>query len=239
MAWLPNRVFFDTSSLQYAPWRAFTLLLGGTISGSTTGAASGGPTDQTTYITDQESNVYYFDAVFRVEHVSRRKIMSHAVQNGASISDHSIKIPTQVMMEIGMSDVMKTVSMGFVTRVPLDAEMGGGTAPIVSGEDHWKVPTRSIAAYKKLEEWQQSGKTLTVITRLQTYDEMVVENVHTPDTRQTQFGLKCNVTFKELMRATIDLKQTKWPTKSQVTGATSGGSVSPLPYEQYSFSPFS
>lgn len=183
-----NLVWFDTSSLPYAPWRAFAMLTTGTPAVFSQGADTGGPTPQTTFLIDVDETIWYFDAVFRIEHTAQRRITEHPVQTGANISDHSFQLPARVSLEIGMSDVMSGVHL---------------TAVDSFQEGDWGDQDKSVKAFQKIIEWQKSGAPMSIGTRLLHYDNMVIENVHAPDDFKTKHGLKCIVSFRQIITSEV------------------------------------
>jgi hypothetical protein len=90
-------------------------------------------------------------------------------------------------MEIGMSDVMDSYS------------------PHQWGTDV-SEPTRSVMAYQTLLMWKSLGLPLTVTTRLDTYKNMVIANIATPDDFRTLYGLKCVVSFKQIFTVSVAIK---------------------------------
>jgi hypothetical protein len=127
---------------------------------------------------DGTSKNYYFDAVLRVQHSSKRQITEHPVQWGAAVADHSYKIPDRVSLEIGMSDSMQSFD---VTQY----SAGGGG--------------KSVNAYREFIALQDSGQPLTLNTRLKRYENMVIEDIPTIDTYETVNTLKCTITFKQIL----------------------------------------
>jgi hypothetical protein len=67
--------------------------------------------------------------------------------------------------------------------------------------------SRSVAAYLQIMEWKNSGKPLSIFTRLDDYDNMVVEHVSTTDTVKTKHGLRCIVTFRQIITAEVSLTE--------------------------------
>ena len=150
------------------------------------------------------SNYYFFDAVFREDHLSVVRMTEHPVQTGANIVDHAYLMPATLTMEIGMSDAMQS---------------------LVSGE--WGVTDgiggKSVNAYQKLLSLQQSRLPLTVHTRLNKYENMVIEQISVQDDYKTQNGLRATITFRQLLVAVVST--TSNSADSQTTGSTSNGNV--------------
>lgn len=185
-----TKIFVDTSQLQYAPWRAYLI--------STTpnpkvepnafrpkGWAQAIPL---TYIDDGD-DLWYFDAVFKNDHNLSQKITENPVQTGANRTDHSYSLPAVLQLEIGMSDVMDSFT------------------PSQWGSDD-SEPTKSVAAFQKLNDWKDNGTPLNITTRLKTYDNMVIENISALDTIETIYGLRCTVVFKQIFVAEVETSTT-------------------------------
>lgn len=133
----------------------------------------------TTYFSTKQGN-YVFDAFFSINHESNLTITEHPIQTGASISDHAYMEPQSVTFEIGMSDVMQDISASSVSAFT-------GTSS-----------SRSVNAYKILRQLQKDRVSIDAITRLGTYQNMLIETISAPDDNKTLFGLKATVTLKEI-----------------------------------------
>ena len=62
---------------------------------------------------------------------------------------------------------------------------------------------RSIAAWKSLRAMQLSRVPITVETRLQTYNNMIIEELSAPDDVNTLHGLRCTVRLREIIFASV------------------------------------
>lgn len=137
-----------------------------------------------------------FDALFSTEHQSSLTITEHPVQTGANISDHVYMDPQILTFEIGMSDVMKSSIPGQFSD----------------------NASRSVSAYLKLRQLQTQGLPITVVTRLGTYKNMMVENITAPEDNKTTFALRATVTLKEIFVVNVTtVKISERPQKSQET----------------------
>ncbi len=145
--------------------------------------------------------MYFFDAVLRLEHTEGNRITEHPVQTGANISDHAFELPARLTLEIGMSDVMDSYQKGQFTE----------------------TKSRSVSAYQTLLRLKQARLPMQIITRLKQYENMVIEQMHAGDDFKTRHGLKCIVTFRQIMTAKVNFK--KVSSRPQVTGKTDKGSV--------------
>jgi hypothetical protein len=124
---------------------------------------------------------YYFDAVLRVEHDQELRYTLHPVQTGAPISDHAYLMPARVILEIGMSDAMARFDPGAYT--------GSGS--------------KSVSAYQKFKEIQALRQPITLSTRLDTYENMLIERILAPDSNATQYSLKSQIIFAQIRPAVV------------------------------------
>jgi hypothetical protein len=149
--------------------------------------------------------IYVFDAVIRLEHQRSLRATEHPVQSGANISDHAFILPARVVMDIGMSDAMDSFTPGTWTS----------------------SASKSVSAYQTLVDLQQGRQPLIVTTRLDTYENMLIEDIRADDSKDTRYSLKATVTFKQIFMATVTSQQVS--ARSQMTDATSIGTKNPLP----------
>lgn len=134
-----------------------------------------------------------FDAIFTAEHSTSITITSHPVQTGSNIADHAYDEPTELTFEIGMSDVMQSFMPGQF--------LDNGS--------------RSVSAYHKLRELQKQKIPITVVTKLNTYNNMMVENIMATEDDKTTFGLRASVTLKEIFVVNVmTVKISERPHKS-------------------------
>lgn len=139
---------------------------------------------------------YFFDAVLREDHTESVKVTEHPVQTGANISDHAYNLPAKLTMEIGMSDAMDSIVTGQFTG--------------------WY--TKSVSAYQMLKQLKEARLPLRVLTRLNLYENMIIEEINAPDDVKTLYGLRCTVTLKEIF--VVEVSKTTVSARPQTTGAT-------------------
>ncbi|SFE43349.1 hypothetical protein SAMN04487969_102496 [Paenibacillus algorifonticola] len=142
---------------------------------------------------------WFMDAFIRSTHTSRLKITSHPTQVGANVTDHAYLEPRELVMEVGMTDVAKSIIKGQFT---------GGYS-------------RSVQAFKVLKALQASRVPIQVHTRLGTYQNMLIEVISAPDDYKTMFGLRCTVTMRELLVAQV--KTVKISARPTVTSDANRG----------------
>ena len=146
---------------------------------------------------------YFFDAIIKAEHTTSRMLTEHPIQNGTNIVDHSFQLPARLVLEIGMSDAMDSLVQDQYPSV------------------------KSVSAYQQLLALQRAGNALSVTTRLNVYENMVIEQITSSDDYKTMYGLRAIVTLRQIMLATV--AETTVPTsdREQVTQETQKGTIQP------------
>lgn len=147
---------------------------------------------------------WFFDAFLRSTHTSRLEITQHPVQVGAALTDHAFLQPKELSMEIGMSDTAKSLVSGQFT---------GG----------W---SRSVQAFKVLQELQALRVPLQVHSRLGLYQNMLIEEITAPDDYTTLYGLRCTVLLREILVAQV--RTVKISEKPAVTDSASRAKLEPV-----------
>jgi len=154
----------------------------------------------TTYFATTLGN-FIFDAFLNIQHESNLEITDHPIQTGANVSDHAFMEPQRVTFEIGMSDVMQDISSNAVVNF-----------------SNIDTSTRSINAYRMLRKLQENRIPIQAITKLWTYNNMMVESISAPEDNKTAYALKATVTLKEIFVVSVTtIKVSQRPQKSEVT----------------------
>jgi hypothetical protein len=144
---------------------------------------------------------YFFDAILRVDHFQELTATRHPVQNGAPIVDHAYLQPARVVLEIGMSDALAVYSGGQFFSNPFSGN-----------------PSKSVSAYQALITLQELRIPLQLTTRLNTYQNMLIESIRSPDDLKTRYGLRATITFIQILTATVVTNnQSARPNASQQT----------------------
>ncbi|QDX92072.1 hypothetical protein EEL30_06630 [Brevibacillus laterosporus] len=147
---------------------------------------------------------WFFDAFLRSTHTSRLNITQHPVQTGAALTDHAYLQPKELTMEVGMSDVAEGLIPGQFTG-------------------SW---SRSVHAFKVLQELQALRVPLQIHTRLGLYQNMLIEELTAPDDFTTLSGLRCTVTMREIIVAQV--RTVKISSKPAVTDRAKQGKKEPV-----------
>ena len=121
---------------------------------------------------------YFFDAVFSVDTEHSLTVTQHPVQTGANISDHAFVNPIRMTMQVGVSDAM---------AYRAGADYGG------DGK------TKSVQAYRLLCKLQELRTPMQVVTRLNTYQNMLIESIDVSDDVSTLCALKATVNLVQVV----------------------------------------
>lgn len=161
------------------------------------------PPTTTPATTSAVTTIYYFDAVVSADHRTSLEITRHPVQSGNSIVDHAYSVPARVVLEIAMSDA-------------IDSFVHGQYATNQS---------KSISAYQTFEALRKSRLPMTLSTRLQQYSNMLIKEIHAPDTNATVAGLKVTIVFEQITLALVSTQTISVrPDQSQ---STNSGNIQP------------
>ena len=146
----------------------------------------------------------YFDAILKTDHTSKLTMTDHPVEVGANITDHSYVEPDEVSIEVGMSD--SGIGVG---------RSGGGS--------------RSVNAFQELRKLQRDRQPMTVVTRLNTYRNMLISSITAPDDYTTMHAMKAVVMLREIIMvqtATVSVSP-RASAEPQKTGSTNSGAKQP------------
>ena len=137
---------------------------------------------------------FTFDAVLSTEHKGTVTVTQHPVQFGASVTDHAINDPDEVMLSIGMTDTMEGV-----------------------GNNH------SVNAFTQLKAIKEARRPVTLVTRLYRYVNMLITSLSAPDDYTTMNGLKANIIFTNIevvQVGTVTVQETVSASKTTSTTST-------------------
>lgn len=124
---------------------------------------------------------YFFDGYIDLSINSELEITSHPVESGASVADHAYLKPQEITMTVLMSDVHDSLVAG---------QFSGG----------W---SRSVNAYNVLKKIQSDRITVSVLTRLGLFKNMILKSIIAEDSDIELFGLRARVTLVELPVARV------------------------------------
>ena len=153
----------------------------------------------TTMIDSPTFGRFVFDAVFKTDHTANVTLTQHPVQSGAYVSDHSYLDPDEVGIEIGMSDAAENATDS----------------------------SHSVNAYTQLRAIMEAREPVTLVTRLKTYQDMVITSISSMDDYTTMYALRASIYFQHVRIvnvATVRVQQTISSSKSP--SQSSGGKTS-------------
>ena len=147
---------------------------------------------------------FFFDAVMRAEHAEEVVMTHHPVQNGASITDHAYAAPARLVLEVGFSDLQDS----FVAE-----QYSGGSQ------------SKSVNAYAQFKQIKDLRLPCQVATRLQQYDNMVIEQLLAPETNAQVASATMVIRFLQIIVATVDSQAVS--ARAQQTDTTNEGTKTP------------
>lgn len=124
---------------------------------------------------------FVFDAVFVANHSKRWTPTNKPLQSGYNFSDHIIKNQPTVVLEIGMSDAMAAYKPG----------MWNGNA------------SKSISCWQQINALADSRVMFTLATRQETYSNIVIVGIESPETNKTLRSLTMRVTFVQMLLVNV------------------------------------
>jgi len=151
---------------------------------------------------------YFFDAVIRLHHEQRLHATEHPIQNGAMISDHAYILPARVSLEVEISDAMDSFVSG----------QYGGQA------------SKSVAAYQTFKKLRDLRIPLSLTTKLDNYDGMLIEELISDEDARTQFSWKGRLVMRQIFMATVSSQPLSARPNQSVE--TNPGASTPQPVPQ-------
>ncbi len=131
-------------------------------------------------------NGFFFDAIFTTNTEHGLTITQHPVQTGANISDHAFVNPIRITMKVGVSDAMAYRYENAYNNLGY---------------------TKSVSAYRALCELQASRIPLKVLTRLNSYENMLIESISVDDDVTTLHAFKATITLVQIKAAKVSTEK--------------------------------
>lgn len=133
--------------------------------------------------TTNEPTVYVFDTANEIEHEQNEVITENPVQTGAAINDHAYLEPPEIIADVVISDSMQSFTVG-----------------------QWSDgPSRSVSAFQTLQALQVNRVLVSIATRLQQYDNLLIKALRAREIPETRYSLRCLIVFKQLITANVEL----------------------------------
>lgn len=161
--------------------------------------------------TGQISEVIELDVTLDVNLAHTMTVTDFPVEDGTQISDHTQKLP----------DVVTFRSLISATPLRLIS-----FNPIIGD-------ARPRAAFELMEELQDSGELVRIVTDVKTYDNMVLTSLTAPRRRDTKNALLFTAIFREIKLVSSQVVQLPAEEEVQQTASVKeeGGKVTPAPTE--------
>ena len=159
------------------------------------------------------------DVVISEMHADQVSVTSHPIDTGADVSDHAIMQASVVTCVFGWSDSSRAINSA------LDGS-------ILQGME----TTKDV--YDKLLELMKARQPLRLSTGKRTYENVVITNLKTTSTVETESAAIIEITFQEVFMAqavTVSLSAAKQKNASKTASKTSGGSRQLIPVEGYRY----
>lgn len=170
------------------------------------------------------------EATLDEEYIDDLEITDHPVQAFAPISDHSFKRPKRLHMRCGWSEghaLSLLNSPTIALNVALPSSVGTMT-----------TDTYVSNVYSQLLALQEARETLTIVSTLRVYENMLIESLDVRRDSRTAMVLMVEATFREIIRVSLTL--TSLPdqanqanpagtAETQSTGSTAAISAVPGP----------
>jgi hypothetical protein len=148
------------------------------------------------------TTMFVFDGMKLADHDQSCIPTQHPLQAGYNIADHAVLQPARLVLEVLMSDAIAAYSTGMWTG----------------------NPSKSISAFQQMQTLMQNRALLTISTRLQTYNNMLLVNVKSQDSQRHYSGqLSMILTFQQIFIGTIAIQSNS--AREQTTGSTEQGTV--------------
>ncbi len=183
---------------------------------------------------------YVFDVYTSINHNLASTITSHPTQFGANVSDHKFDEPDQLTFQIGMSDASQDLIKGQFYQQGHQSktlkEIFSTTKTAKGRLNELKIKassfisdSRSINAFNTLNRLKIRGVPLRCVTRLKTYDNMIIQSITADDTNETKYGLRATVTLREILVSELKVIQVK--STAHITQTTAKGSTNAFNFD--------
>lgn len=142
----------------------------------------------------------YFEFVFSTEHQKTVTLTTHPVQYGAVITDHAIIEPEEVTVSLGTTESFTPATV---------QALGEGYVP---EQDH------SVNAFQLLNALMERREPLRLVTRLHTYDNMLITSMSVPDDYKTMSALRATLIFTKVNVAVVGVVSVQQSTSGSQSG---------------------
>ena len=183
---------------------------------------NGTPTLQVTTTISYPTS-YVFDAVLSLEHDQALTRTRHPVQTGAAVSSHAYIEPATLVLYVLMSDVTPQYAAAPQKQAPYIQPWTGNAS-------------KSVSAYQQMLALQNQRLPLTVVTRLRTYTNMLIDRIAPREDEKTITGARFRIEFGQVFLASTQASPiSARPNDTDSTGLGTVNSVPPSATTQQQF----
>lgn len=163
-----------------------------------------------------------FDGIMKTEHSHEIKATSYPVQTGVVMTDHAIILPSVLDIDVMVSDANPDNALNIKTgnRI-LDAGVGYVVKRFLTNKQSIAGNERAASAMALLVMMAQMRMPITVVTRLGTYQNMLLKKVTSVDTVETLYALRASLHLEQIQVA--DVSEVAVSARKQTTDSTAGG----------------
>jgi hypothetical protein len=154
-----------------------------------------------TTVAGSQTTMFVFDGIRLADFDQSCIPTQHPLQAGYNIADHAVLQPANVSLDVIMSDAIAAYTTGMWTG----------------------NPSKSVAAFQQMLSLMVNRLLVTLNTRLNSYQNMMLRNVRASDNQKNYYGLAMTLTFEQLFIGTISVQSNS--VRSQTTGDTQQGQV--------------
>lgn len=162
------------------------------------------------------------DACLSEQHTLASDVTQFPRERGKDVGDHVRPKRAVVQLECIVSNAPIDV-----TQRERVSDASGVTFNSTAVDDTSGVAGYAQSAYQELKRLRLSKTTLTVVTSLETYEDMVIENLSIPVSSRTGDALVFTVNLVEL--ETVDLKTTTLTVETRAKPKLKAGPQTPKP----------
>lgn len=180
--------------------------IGDLITGTLVGAslATGEALVHALFVSNRSIGGIIPDVTFEEHHTDELTITDHPVEQGAAITDHAFKNPSEVTMKVGWSDARALINS------------------IVSGSLFSGRISSANDLYEQMLSLQESREIFDLVTGKRTYNNMLIKRIDVVTNNETENVLVMDVFMRQIIIVntnTVALAATDNQSTPQDTGA--------------------
>lgn len=173
-------------------------------------------------------------ATVEENHVDDVQITEHPIENGAAISDHAYKLPSEVTIKAGWSNSPSTAAGGSAgdlisKAVAIGTTIAGGAAPIIGAIAPTLAAAQSLLfgndqgqvnqIYKQFLDLQDQRVLFDILTAKRSYKNMLIKTLSTMTDRQNENSMILTVVCKQIIIVSVTITSTSSDPSAQANPA--------------------